>query len=95
MSGKGLRVWVVDDDSEDRTARVVRALWRRNGGYDPYLHLVPRTRPDARTGKGDALNAAYRALNQSLDADARRDNVVVVVVDADGSSGPQTHEGSR
>src|SRR6185312_15649803 len=44
------------------TARVVRMLWRRHGGYDPYLHLVPRVRPEARTGKGDALNAAYRAL---------------------------------
>ncbi|RSN27835.1 N-acetyl-glucosamine transferase [Amycolatopsis sp. WAC 04169] len=77
-------VWVVDDDSEDRTARVVRSIWRRNGGYDPYLHLVPRRRPEARTGKGDALNAAYQALNDWMGPDATRDDVVVVVVDADG-----------
>ncbi|WP_326956040.1 glycosyltransferase family 2 protein [Amycolatopsis sp. NBC_01286] len=85
-------VWVVDDDSEDRTARVVRMLWRRNGGYDPYLHLVPRVRPEARTGKGDALNAAYRALNDWMGPDATRDDVVVVVVDADGRPAPNCLE---
>ncbi|MDT7724372.1 MAG: hypothetical protein QOI21_948 [Actinomycetota bacterium] len=81
---KQAHVWVVDDDSEDRTARVVRSLWRRNGGFDPYLHLVPRHRPEARTGKGDALNAAYRELNAWLGEDARRGEAIVVVVDADG-----------
>jgi 1,2-diacylglycerol 3-beta-glucosyltransferase len=81
---KRAHVWVVDDDSEDRTARVVRSLWRRNGGFDPYLHLVPRRRPDARTGKGDALNTAYRELNAWLGEEVKRDDVVVVVVDADG-----------
>ncbi|MEV7040103.1 glycosyltransferase [Amycolatopsis sp. NPDC051061] len=86
-------VWVVDDDSDDRTARVVRMLWRRHGGYDPYLHLVPRVRPEARTGKGDALNAAYRALNEWMGPDARRnDVVVVVVVDADGRPAPNCLE---
>lgn len=59
-------VWVIDDDSEDRTARVVRALWRRRGAPDKFLHLVPRKRPEARTGKGDALNAAYQELNTWL-----------------------------
>ncbi|MFD8496102.1 glycosyltransferase family 2 protein [Amycolatopsis sp. NPDC059657] len=76
-------VWVIDDDSEDRTARVVRALWRRRGAPDKFLHLVPRKRPEARTGKGDALNAAYQELNTWL-GDGRRDNAVVIVVDADG-----------
>jgi cellulose synthase/poly-beta-1,6-N-acetylglucosamine synthase-like glycosyltransferase len=81
-------VWVVDDDSEDATARVVRALWRRHGAPDKYLHLVGRRRPEARTGKGDALNAAYQALNGWLAVekgpDVTRDDIVVVVVDADG-----------
>ncbi|SDY65711.1 Glycosyltransferase, catalytic subunit of cellulose synthase and poly-beta-1,6-N-acetylglucosamine synthase [Amycolatopsis xylanica] len=76
-------IWVIDDDSEDRTARVVRALWRRRGAPDKFLHLVPRKRPEARTGKGDALNAAYQELNVWL-GDGRRDNAVVIVVDADG-----------
>ncbi|WP_370946484.1 glycosyltransferase [Amycolatopsis sp. cg5] len=76
-------IWVIDDDSEDRTARVVRALWRRRGAPDKFLHLVPRKRPEARTGKGDALNAAYQELNAWL-GDGRRDNAVVIVVDADG-----------
>ncbi|MFI5606071.1 glycosyltransferase [Amycolatopsis sp. NPDC051903] len=77
-------VWVVDDDSDDRTARVVRSVWRRNGGYDTNLHLVERKRPDARTGKGDALNAAYHELDDWLPPGVDRDEVVVVVVDADG-----------
>ena len=81
---RNAHVWVVDDDSDDRTARVVRSVWRRNGGYDANLHLVARERPEARTGKGDALNAAYRELNDWLSPDADRDRVVVVVVDADG-----------
>ncbi|GAA1946969.1 glycosyltransferase family 2 protein [Amycolatopsis minnesotensis] len=81
-------VWVVDDDSEDRTARVVRSLWRRDGQYDPFLHLVCRRRPDARTGKGDALNAAYRELNAWSDGSVPRSDVVVVVVDADGRPAP-------
>ncbi|WP_410622527.1 glycosyltransferase [Amycolatopsis sp. cmx-8-4] len=80
----GAHVWVVDDDSEDATAQVVRALRRRGGGHDPYVHLVERHRPQARTGKGDALNAAYDALNDSIAVGVARDSVVVVVVDADG-----------
>ncbi|WP_255424969.1 glycosyltransferase [Nostocoides sp. HKS02] len=54
-------VWVIDDDSEDRTARIVQAL-----ATDPRVHLVQRRRPHARTGKGDALNAAYTALRRWL-----------------------------
>ncbi len=76
------RVWVVDDDSADGTAEVVRAL----AEADPAVRLVRRRAPSARTGKGDALNAGYRALRAWLagrgDLDAGR--VVVVVVDADG-----------
>lgn len=73
-------VWVIDDDSEDSTAEIVS----RRAVADPWVHLVRRRRPDARTGKGAALNAAYHQLNASLSADCRRENVVVCVVDADG-----------
>jgi cellulose synthase/poly-beta-1,6-N-acetylglucosamine synthase-like glycosyltransferase len=76
-------VWVVDDASEDRTAQVVLELAR-----DPRAHLVQRHLPNARTGKGDALNAAYDALLDWLPTDHNPERVIVGVVDADGSLAP-------
>lgn len=73
-------VWVVDDASDDGTADVVQLA----AEADPFVHLVRRFRPDARTGKGDALNAAYRVLDGWLPAGTDRDSVIVLVVDADG-----------
>jgi 1,2-diacylglycerol 3-beta-glucosyltransferase len=84
----GAHVWVVDDASDDRTAPIVTAL----AEADPRVRLVRRHRPDARTGKGAALNAAYAALGTHLAATARdttaRDRVIVCVVDADGQVSP-------
>ena len=40
-------VWVIDDDSDDRTAPIVYA----HAAADPMVHLVPRRHPDARAGK--------------------------------------------
>lgn len=76
------RVWVIDDASDDGTADVVRSF------DDPRVHLVCRVRPEARTGKGDALNAAYRALLASLPSGADLMRTIVVVVDADGRPAP-------
>ncbi|PJJ61533.1 glycosyltransferase family 2 protein [Compostimonas suwonensis] len=73
-------LWIIDDDSDDGTAGIVEDRMSR----DPLVHLVSRRRPDARTGKGAALNAAYRALSAWMPADADRSSVVVLVVDADG-----------
>ncbi|WP_244951247.1 glycosyltransferase family 2 protein [Ruania zhangjianzhongii] len=73
-------VWVIDDDSDDATAEVVTG--RATG--DAMVHLVQRRRPLARTGKGDALNAAYQQLNDFLPAGCDRSRVIVCVVDADG-----------
>jgi 1,2-diacylglycerol 3-beta-glucosyltransferase len=73
-------LWIVDDDSTDDTA----ALVSRAARFDANVRLIRRRMPDARTGKGDALNAAYRALCASLASDTERENVVVCVVDADG-----------
>ncbi|GGP57401.1 glycosyltransferase family 2 protein [Streptomyces melanogenes] len=81
-------VWVVDDDSDDRTGLIVAAL----AEDDRRVHLVRRIRPDARTGKGDALNAAYDQLGEFLPAGADRDRVVVCVVDADGRLDPRALE---
>ena len=75
-------VWVIDDASDDATAAIVEAA----AGEDPRVHLVRRTFPNAQTGKGDALNAAYRALSDWLAGapGTSHDRVIVGVVDADG-----------
>jgi cellulose synthase/poly-beta-1,6-N-acetylglucosamine synthase-like glycosyltransferase len=73
-------VWVIDDDSDDRTGAIVL----QRSGADEHVHLVQRRRPWARTGKGDALNTAYSRLLQHLNADVDPQKVVIAVVDADG-----------
>lgn len=83
-------VWAIDDDSDDTTADIVR-----NVG-DGFVHLVSRRRPHARTGKGDALNAGYRELLSWCDRrqaqELAADDVIVVVVDADGRPAPDLLE---
>lgn len=73
-------VWVIDDDSDDETA----ALVRRRSVTDDMVHLVSRRRPDARTGKGAALNAAYRMFMDWLPAGSDFASTIICVVDADG-----------
>jgi 1,2-diacylglycerol 3-beta-glucosyltransferase len=76
---RGFSVLVVDDGSDDSTAEIVK------GTNDPRVWLLSRQLPEARQGKGEALNAAYRHLRDSdLLADHRLDDVVICVVDADG-----------
>ncbi|MFE7616620.1 glycosyltransferase family 2 protein [Streptomyces sp. NPDC057496] len=81
-------VWVIDDDSDDGTGAVVESL----AAADPRVHLVRRRRPDARTGKGAALNAAYDRLGAFLPKGTDRSRVVVCVVDADGRLDPRALE---
>lgn len=78
-------VWIIDDDSDDATAGVVRRI-RRN--TDSNIHLVQRMRPHARTGKGEALNAGYRAIKNWMGRHADAGRAVLVVVDADGRPAP-------
>jgi 1,2-diacylglycerol 3-beta-glucosyltransferase len=73
-------LWVIDDDSDDETSAIIQA----HADVDPFVHLVQRRRPLARTGKGDALNSAYDDLCRWLPAGADRDRIIVAVVDADG-----------
>ncbi|MGM7697990.1 glycosyltransferase family 2 protein [Microbacterium sp. A84] len=79
----GAHVWIIDDASDDRTAQIAAEFSRTNS----YVHLVQRYLPEARTGKGDALNAAYDQLNEflSLDPTYDRARAIVCVVDADGA----------
>jgi 1,2-diacylglycerol 3-beta-glucosyltransferase len=73
-------VWVIDDASDDRTAPIAASRAER----DPMVHVVSRRFPDARTGKGHALNAAYRELSHWLPASADRRRTIIGVIDADG-----------
>ncbi|MFI1864749.1 MULTISPECIES: glycosyltransferase family 2 protein [Streptomyces] len=70
---------VIDDASEDRTAEIARAA-------DPQrVWLHQRHLPDARRGKGAALNDGVRLLRaSSLLGDRDPHDVIVCVVDADG-----------
>ncbi|WP_282826036.1 glycosyltransferase [Gulosibacter sediminis] len=74
-------VWVIDDASEDATAAIVRDLM----DIDPNVHLVSRVAPNARLGKGKALNAAFRSVSDFVGGDAAlRQRTIIGVLDADG-----------
>lgn len=74
-------VWIIDDDSEDRTRDIVREIRETN----PRLHLVERRRPNARIGKAQALNFAWARVKKTiLERGEDLHNAAVIVVDADG-----------
>ncbi|MGJ5723349.1 glycosyltransferase [Brevibacterium sp. H602] len=74
-------IWVIDDASEDATAAIVTDIM----DVDDRTHLISRVLPEARTGKGKALNAAYRSVSEFVGADpADRARSVIGVLDADG-----------
>jgi cellulose synthase/poly-beta-1,6-N-acetylglucosamine synthase-like glycosyltransferase len=80
-------VVVIDDGSDDATAAVVSSV------VDERVWLVQRTAPDARQGKGEALNAAVREVTSDRRLAGRDpDRVVAVVVDADGRLDPHAVE---
>jgi len=74
-------VLVIDDASDDATPNILRTI------AHPDLHVVRRELPHARRGKAAALNHAYAVLPERL-GDVDRENVIVVVVDADGRLDP-------
>lgn len=83
VPGDNFVILVVDDGSDDDTADVVMAM-----ANDQVL-LLRRIAPHARQGKGEALNAATRhLLDNGLVARHHPDNVIIVVVDADGRLDP-------
>jgi 1,2-diacylglycerol 3-beta-glucosyltransferase len=73
------RVLVVDDGSDDRTPEVLAEI-----GH-PRLTVLRRNLPDARKGKGEALNAAYRYIaERTAEAGISPGRVVVGIIDGDG-----------
>ncbi len=83
IPGDNFAVMVIDDGSDDDTARVATDVG--NGR----VWLLRRTAPHARQGKGEALNAAIRHL---VAIEGLRgvpmERVIIVVVDADGRLEP-------
>lgn len=71
---------VVDDASVDGTAALVAAHARQ----DRRIRVLARRLPDARQGKGAALNAAYRSLGAGTVHGYPPERVILVVLDADG-----------
>jgi 1,2-diacylglycerol 3-beta-glucosyltransferase len=88
MPGGDFIVLVIDDGSDDSTADVVAGMAAGSGGR---VRLLRRRPPQARQGKGEALNAAVRYLLDAGQLDGRDpDRVIVVVVDADGRMDPDS-----
>src|SRR5438270_4682981 len=77
LASDDFAVLVVDDASSDDTARIVE---RYEGDR---VWLLRRSLPDARKGKGAALNAAFSHL-RARSLPLPPDDVIVCVVDADG-----------
>jgi 1,2-diacylglycerol 3-beta-glucosyltransferase len=77
-------ILVVDDGSDDRTAAVVRSR------TDERTLLLQRQLPEARQGKGAALNAALKYLvgHPVLQGHSSH-NVIVCLLDADGRLDPE------
>lgn len=73
-----IKIVIIDDASNDRTAAIVsRFIEQRGQGR---IQLLQRHHPDAQTGKGNALNWAYRQLTQENN-DAS--HLICGVLDAD------------
>lgn len=73
------RIVVVDDGSDDATGAIAAAA-------DPErVTVVRRNLPDARLGKGKALNQGFARIRQIVDEEGiDRADVLVCVMDADG-----------
>lgn len=82
-SQPGVEVIVIDDGSDDGTAELARAA----GG--DRIAVVHRTLPEARRGKGAALNAGLRHVRRRVEKEALDPaRVLVCVLDADGRMTP-------
>ncbi len=81
-------IWIIDDASDDQTVSIAEMFSRNNS----LIHIVKRERPNARKGKGAALNAGYKALEKWLPTTADKQKIIVCVLDADGQLSPNSLE---
>jgi 1,2-diacylglycerol 3-beta-glucosyltransferase len=77
-------VWCVDDASGDATPVLLAALADRHD----HVHVVTRRAPEARKGKGPALNAGWQAIVDWLPEGTDAGQLVVGVLDADARLQP-------
>ncbi|XIG79526.1 glycosyl transferase family 2 [Streptomyces sp. SGAir0957] len=83
LPARNFMALVIDDGSDDRTSDIALAA------HPALVHLHRRNPPNARRGKGAALNDGVRHLRESgLLARHAAEDVVVCVVDADGRLDP-------
>ncbi|WP_432144078.1 glycosyltransferase family 2 protein [Streptomyces sp. bgisy084] len=76
----GATVVVIDDGSDDRTAEMVRSY-----EHTGRVELLSRTFPNARLGKGKALNHGIEWVRADVaDRGVDTSKVIVAVMDADG-----------
>ncbi|RKR74706.1 glycosyltransferase [Frondihabitans australicus] len=86
--GKRSTVIMIDDGSDDDTAALAEAA----GGDDTIV--LRRVAPNARQGKGEALNDAYRLVERLVTERGQDpEKVLICVMDADGklSDGAMSH----
>lgn len=79
------RVWCIDDASRDATPTILARLAQEL----PHVRVVTRSLPEARIGKGPALNAGFSALVDWMRPGSDPTKVIVGVVDADGVLDPR------
>ncbi|MBM7860376.1 glycosyltransferase [Lentzea nigeriaca] len=77
-----VQVVVVDDGSDDGTPHVLAEI------DDHRLHVLRRTLPDARKGKGEALNHAFRYIRGLAEEAGTVHRTIVGVIDGDGRGEP-------
>jgi cellulose synthase/poly-beta-1,6-N-acetylglucosamine synthase-like glycosyltransferase len=73
-----VRVLVIDDGSDDGTPQIVAGI------ADARLHVLRREFPNARQGKGEALNAGYRYIDVIAEREGSVSRTVVGIIDGDG-----------
>lgn len=75
-----VKIFLINDASSDRTKEIIE----QSIIDDSKFVLVDRVKPDAQTGKGDALNCAYKLIVEEvkkLDIDSNQ--VLITIFDAD------------
>jgi 1,2-diacylglycerol 3-beta-glucosyltransferase len=75
------QIFVIDDDSSDKTSIEVEAFARENKNF----HLIQRKLPQAQQGKGESLNYGYKKVVEMLKSQNKDlSNIIMGIVDADG-----------